>query len=169
MPKLIQPFQEVVGNLCSHAAQDYLILVDCCSVVAWHHSNGSWYYSSPPGNRQSFCCTGVPSIIWSNEGPQFTSTGNFQHLRQQHIHTTTPSKQHQGWSYSEVHEKAHMHFLKRLTSQWGQTLSCLCNTATHHPAKAVSPQHRNSMVGKYKTQFQHILRWAAGSRTGSHT
>ena len=68
-------FQEVAGDFCSFAGQQYFILVDCYS---------DWPDIIPMGNnitttalttaiRASFCWTGVPDIFWSDQGPQFTS------------------------------------------------------------------------------------------------
>jgi hypothetical protein len=75
-PKPSCPFQEVVGDFCSYAGQDYLILVGCYS---------DWPDIIPMGHnttttprltailKQSFCRTGVPDIFWSDQGPQFTA------------------------------------------------------------------------------------------------
>ena len=70
-----RPFQEVAADFCSHAGQNYLILVDCYT---------DWPSTIPMGSnttaprlvaavRQSFCRTGIPDIFWTDEGPQFTS------------------------------------------------------------------------------------------------
>jgi len=70
-----RPFQELAADFCSHAGQNYLILVDCYT---------DWPSIIPMGSnttaprlvatvRQSFCRTGIPDIFWTDEGPQFTS------------------------------------------------------------------------------------------------
>ena len=70
-----RPFQEIVGDFCSYAAQDYLVLVDCYSdwpdIIPMGHDTTAPHLIKVL--RQSFCRTGVPDIFWSDEGPQFTS------------------------------------------------------------------------------------------------
>lgn len=67
-----RPFQEIVDDLCSHAAQNYLILVDCCTdiILIGHNTTASHLVNAI---QQSFCHTRAPDIIWSDEGPQFKS------------------------------------------------------------------------------------------------
>jgi hypothetical protein len=74
-PKPARPFQEVAGDFCCYGGKNYLILVDCFS---------DWPDIIPMGRdtttaklvsalRQSFCRTGVPDVVWSDQGPQFMS------------------------------------------------------------------------------------------------
>ena len=74
-PTPARPFQEVAGDFCSYAGQDYLILVDCYSdwpdiIPMGHNTTTSRVVTVI---RQSFCRTGVPDIFWSDQGPQFTA------------------------------------------------------------------------------------------------
>ena len=93
-PKPERPFQEIAADLCSYAAQDYLILVDCYSdwldIIPMGHDTTAHHLTK--ALRQLFCRTGVPDIIWSDEGPQFTSK-SFQDFAKEweftHI-TSTP-------------------------------------------------------------------------------
>ena len=90
-----RPFQEVAGDFCSYAGQDYLILVDCYSdwpdIIPMGHNTTTPRLLS--ALRQSFCRTGVPDIFWSDQGPQFTAK-SFQEFAKvwgfRHI-TSTPT------------------------------------------------------------------------------
>ena len=88
--KPTRPFQAIAADFCTYAAHDYLILVDCYSdwpdIIPMGHNT-----TTPRLNavlRQSFCRTGVPDILWSDQGPQFTAKlfqefakqWGFQHL-----------------------------------------------------------------------------------------
>ena len=94
-PTSKRPFQEVAGDFCSYAGQDYLILVDCYSdwpdIIPMGHNTTTSHLLS--ALRQSFCLTGVPDIFWSDQGPQFTAK-SFQKLAKvwgfRHI-TSTPT------------------------------------------------------------------------------
>ena len=74
-PKPNRPFQEIAGDFCSYATQDYLVLVDCYSdwpnIILIGHDTTAPHLIKVV--RQSFCCTGVPDLFWSDEGPQFIS------------------------------------------------------------------------------------------------
>ena len=74
-PKPSHPFQEVAGDF-SYAGQDYLILIDCYSdwpdIIPMGHNNTTSSHVVA-ALKQSFCCTGVPDIFWSYQGPQFTA------------------------------------------------------------------------------------------------
>ena len=101
-PSPARPFQELAGDFCSYAGQQYLILVDCYS---------DWPEIIPMGNtttatqltsalRASFCRTGVPDTFWSDQGPQFTSKAfkdfakcwGFQHITSSPIYPQSNGK-----------------------------------------------------------------------------
>ena len=67
-----RPIQEVAGNFCSYAVQDYLVLMDC-TLTAWPDIIPMGHDTTVPHLikvvRQSFCHTGVPNTFWSDEGP----------------------------------------------------------------------------------------------------
>jgi len=73
--KPVRPFQEVAVDLCSHAGQTYLIIVDCFTdwpaVISLDHGTTSTQVIT--SIRQSFCHTAIPDVLWSDGGPQFTS------------------------------------------------------------------------------------------------
>ena len=70
-----RPFQEIAIDLCSHAGQTYLIIVDCYTdwpaVITLRPNTTT--YTVISALRQSFCRTAIPDTIWSDGGPQFTS------------------------------------------------------------------------------------------------
>jgi len=68
-------FQEIAIDFCYYGGQTFLIIVNCFM---------DWPYIIPMGHgttashliqvmRQAFCCTTIPDILWSDNGPQFTS------------------------------------------------------------------------------------------------
>ena len=74
-PRPDRPFQEIAIDFCSYASRDYLIIVDCCTdwpaIISM--DRGTTTSQLITVLRQSFCRTGIPEIIWSDGGPQFTS------------------------------------------------------------------------------------------------
>jgi len=74
-PRAECPFQEVAIDLCSHAGPTYLAIVDCYTdwpaVITIHMNTNT--YTVISALRQSFCCTAIPDIVWSDAVPQFTS------------------------------------------------------------------------------------------------
>ena len=74
-----RPFQEIAIDLCFNAGQDYLITVDCYTdwpdIIPMRHNTTT-------SQQRGFCRTAIPDIIWSDGGPQFTST-KFNQFSQQ--------------------------------------------------------------------------------------
>lgn len=74
-PKPTRPFQEVSPDFCCYGGQNYLILVDCFTdwpeIIPMGHDTTAMHLIKVL--RQSFCCTAIPDILWSDGGPQFTS------------------------------------------------------------------------------------------------
>ena len=74
-PKPERPFQEIAADFCSHGRQDYLVLVDCYTdwpdIIPMGHNTSTSHLIKVI--RQSFCRTGVPDTLWSDQRPQFTS------------------------------------------------------------------------------------------------
>ena len=70
-----RPFQEIAADFCSYAANDFLILVDCYS--DWPDIIHMGHNTTTPqlitALKKSFCRSGAPDIVWSDQGPQFTS------------------------------------------------------------------------------------------------
>ena len=78
-----RPFQEIAGDFCYHGGKNYLILVDCYSdwpdIISMGQITATGLISAL---RQSFCMTGVPDIVWSDQGTQFMSK-QFQEFSKQ--------------------------------------------------------------------------------------
>ena len=74
-PRPSRPFQEIAVDFCSYAANDFLILVDCYSdwpdIVHMGHNTTTPRLITALLN--AFCRSGAPDIVWSDQGPQFTS------------------------------------------------------------------------------------------------
>ena len=74
-PKPTRPFQEVAADFCCYGGQNYLILVDCFTdwpdIIPMGHNTTTTHLIK--ALRQSFCRTAIPDVLWSDEGPQFTS------------------------------------------------------------------------------------------------
>jgi len=82
--KPLRPFQEIAADFCYHAGRYYLVVVDCYS---------DWPTIAPMGKdittthmiaglTELFSRTAVPDVLWSDQGPQFTSK-QFQSFAQQ--------------------------------------------------------------------------------------
>ena len=70
-----RPFQEIAADFCSHAGQQYLITVDCFS--DWPEITPMMTNTTTEklvsALKSSFCRTGAPDKVWTDQGPQFTS------------------------------------------------------------------------------------------------
>ena len=66
--KPTRPFQAIAADICTYAAHDYLILVDCYSdwpdIIPMGHNTTTPHFNAVL--RQSFCRIGVPDILWSS-------------------------------------------------------------------------------------------------------
>ena len=80
----LRPFQEIAIDLCSYAGHDYLITVDC--YTDWPDIIPMKSNTTTPqitmALQQGFCRTAIPDVIWSDGGPQFTSS-KFNQFSQQ--------------------------------------------------------------------------------------
>ena len=74
-PRPTRPFQEIAADFCSYAGRDFLITVDC--FTDWPDVTFMASNTTTPrlitALKQSFCRSAVPDIVWSDQGPQFTS------------------------------------------------------------------------------------------------
>ena len=71
-----RPFQQIAADIGSHAGRQYLIVVDCKTdwpdiIDLGKDTTASHLIESL---RDQFCRTAVPDILWSDGGPQFTSS-----------------------------------------------------------------------------------------------
>ena len=74
-PRPSRPFQEIAVDFCSYAGHDFLIIVDCHTdwpdIIHMGHNTTTPRLITALLN--AFCRTGAPDIVWSDQGPQFTS------------------------------------------------------------------------------------------------
>lgn len=67
-PKPERPF-------CSYAGYEFFVMVDCHT--DWPDIIHMGYNTTTPrviaAMKQAFCRSGAPDVIWSDQGPQFTS------------------------------------------------------------------------------------------------
>ena len=117
-PKPERPFQEVAADICSYAAQDYLILVDCyCDwpdIIPMGHNTTTHHLTKVL--RQSFCRTGVPDVLWSDQGPQFMAK-SFQEIARQWGFANSTSTPH--YPQSNGKAEATVKSMKKLiTTSW---------------------------------------------------
>lgn len=70
-----RPFQEIAIDFCSYAGRDFLISVDCHT--DWPDIVYMGTNTTTPRLltvlKQAFCRSGAPDVLWSDQGPQFTS------------------------------------------------------------------------------------------------
>ncbi len=92
-PQPDRTFQEIAADFCAYGGQEFLIFVDCYS---------DWPDIIPMGHnttalrlivalKKAFCHSGVPDVIWSDQGPQFTSKMFIDFAKQWGFLHTTPS------------------------------------------------------------------------------
>ena len=70
-----RPFQELAVDFCSYAGNEFLIMVDC--FTDWpdiiHMGRNTTTPRLMAALKQAFCRSGVPDVLWSDQGPQFSS------------------------------------------------------------------------------------------------
>ena len=71
-----RPFQQIAADIRSYAGQQYLIVVDCNTdwpdiIDLGKDTTASHLIESL---QDQFCHSAVPDVLWSNGGPQFTSS-----------------------------------------------------------------------------------------------
>ena len=88
-----RPFQEIAADFCSHAGQQYLIMVDYFSdwpeIIPMKTSTTTTKLVL--SLKSSFCRTGVPDKVWTDQGPQFTSQAFQDFAKQWGIEHVTSS------------------------------------------------------------------------------
>ena len=104
--------------------------------------------------RDQFCRTAVPDVLWSDGGPQFTSSkfANFLvNWGTSHITSSPHYPQSNGQA-----EAGNSYQLRGRASQsiGKNSLDPCCNTGTHHVEKMACPQPRNCLGTLYKTACQ---------------
>ncbi len=70
-----RPFQQFAVDLASYGGDQFLIMIDC--KTDWPDVIEMKKHTTTPklidALRNQFCRTAIPDVIWSDEGPQFTS------------------------------------------------------------------------------------------------
>ena len=118
--------------------------------------------ASPPlrALHQSFCCTVIPDIVWSDREPQFTSYMFHQFTQQWgFLHKVSTPHYPQSNGKVEVMVKS----MKKLSEYLGMgdlltTISSVehcCNTGILLPIEMAYPQHRSFTDILSKTLYQH--------------
>ena len=140
-----RPFQEIAGDFCYHGGKNYLILVDCYSDwpdISMGQITATGLISAL---RQSFCRTGVPDIIWSDQGTQFMSK-QFQEFSKQwgFKHITSSPRYPQSNGKSEATVKSMKKLIR--TSWRGRSMD-----EDVYLGKMVCPPLKNYLVGLFRT------------------
>ena len=81
-----RPFQEIATDFASHGGKNFLILIDCKTdwpdIIEMGKETAAIKLIAIL--RDHFCRTAAPDLIWSDGGPQFTSS-----LLASFLHTTS--------------------------------------------------------------------------------
>ena len=74
-PRPSRPFEEIAVDFGTHAGHNFLIIVDCYTdwpdIIHMGHNTTTTHLITTL--LKAFCRTGAPDIVWSDQGPQFTS------------------------------------------------------------------------------------------------
>ena len=74
-PRPTRPFQEIAIDFCTYGGQQFLVIVDCHT--DWpeiiHMGKNTTTYHLITALLDTFCRSGAPDVIWSDQGPQFMS------------------------------------------------------------------------------------------------
>ena len=120
-PRPSRPFQELsVDFFCSHAGHNFLVMVNCFTdwpdIVHMGHDATPHLLSAL---KQVFCRSGSPNVIWSDQGPQFTSKVFNDFSRKwgfRHITSTATYPQSNGGGHLQVHEEDYSCSMDRCTA-----------------------------------------------------
>ena len=102
-PRPSRPFQEIAVDFCSYAGQNFLIIVD--GHTDWpdiiHMGHNTTAPQLTASLLNAFCRTGAPDVVWSDQGPQFTSKLFKRFLQRMGISThrllpNVPTEQREG-------------------------------------------------------------------------
>ena len=114
-PKPSRPFQEIAVDFCLYAGHTFLITVDCHTdwpdIVHMGHNATAPQLTATLLN--AFCRTGAPDVVWSDQGPQFTSKlfndfskeWGFQHSTSSPTYPQSNGKAEA--MHSQIYEKDH--------------------------------------------------------------
>ena len=185
-PRPSRPFQEIAADFCSYAAHDFLISVDCYS--DWPDIVHMGHNTTTPrlitALQQAFCRSGAPDIVWSDQGPQFTSK-MFQEFAKewgfQHITSSPTYPQSNGkaeatvksmkkliqasWTGNRLDEGK----LARALLQYRNTLACRDGLSPAQklfgqPIQDLLPAHRRAFAPQWQKSAEEAER-----RALSHT
>ena len=191
-PKPARPFQEIAVDFCSHAGQQYLILVDCYT---------DWPDIIPMGNntaatqltkalRGCFCRTGAPDKLWSDQGPQFTSKILYDFLQRWGVeHITSSPRYPQSNGKAEATVKSMKKLIKSAWSgrsvdedKLAQALLQYRNTPSRkdglspaqklfgHPVQDTLPAHRKAFLPEWQRTATDVEQQAINTQeTVEHT
>ena len=177
-PKPDRPFQEIAVDFCSYAGRHYLIVVDCYTDWPAIHpmDHDTTTLKLITVLRQSFCCTAIPDILWSDGGPQFTCK-KFKDFSQQWGFSHKTSTPHYPQSNGKI-EATVKSMKKIIRSSWNgrfldddkfcrallqyrNTPSCKDGTSPAqklygHPVQDILPAHRRSFSRQWQQKSQEV-------------
>lgn len=162
-----RPFQYIHADLFSFAGQQFLVVVDAMSNWPWVFSFG---HSAPSRKLRDalcevFCCSGVADTLYSDNGPQFTSSDFKSFLSRwqvSHVTSTPYYPQSNGRAEAAVKSVKKMlrtcwDFRNQCVSheRWAKAMLQYRNTPTSdgrspavilygHPVQDMVPAHRRS-------------------------
>ena len=74
-PRPTRPFQEIAIDFCTYGGQQFLVIVDCYTdwpeIVQMGKNTTTSHLIT--ALLDTFCRSGAPDVIWSDQGPQFMS------------------------------------------------------------------------------------------------
>ena len=155
-------FQEIATDFCSHGGHQFLIVVDCCTdwpeiIYMGKNTTATRFTGVLLG---VFSRYGVPDIVWSDRGPQFTSH-TFQSFAKdwefRHITSSPTCPQSNGKAESAVKSMK-----KIIRGSWtgyqldqnklARSLLQYRNTPSRRDG---TYQHKSYMDSRFRTPYQH--------------
>ena len=175
--KASRPFQQLSMDFATHAGRQVLVVVD-------HFSSWTWVFVFPNATsrqligalRDVFCMSGAPDIIWSDNGPQFSSSRFQQFCREWGVsHRTSSPHYPQSNGRAEAAIKSMKKLFRRCWNsagahldqdQWTKGILQYRNTPTKQgpsPAQLLFGQPVQDMVPAHHRAFLPEYQKAANS------
>ena len=158
-PRPSRPFQELAVDFCSYAGDNFLIIIDYhtdwpdiihmgCNTTTPHLTTTL---------LKAFCHTGAPDIVWSDQGPQFSSKLFQDFSREwgfQHITSSPMYPQSNGKAEATVKSMK-----KFIQASWTRDSLDECKLTRALLQYRNTPFHqcRSSLDSQYRTHSQPII------------
>ena len=156
----VAPFQELAVDFCSYAGREFLIVVDCFTDwpdIVYMGSN-----TTTPrliaALKASFCRSGAPDIVWSDQGPQLTSKLFRDFAKEwgfKHVMSTPTYPQSNGKVEATVKSMKKLIEASWVRSSLDEGRLARALLQYRNTPETIYLQHKNFLAVPFRTRCQH--------------